>query len=103
MFLDSQQKLASSLSSNPFSVTCLFFAESKEVTGTKEFVFPIQAPISLADFKSIHLLGKYPQLQQVLLNSLFAINLEYVESDAEDITILSSNCEVAVLPPVSGG
>ena len=60
-------------------------------------------PLSLTEFKTAYLLRQFPALQPVLSSSLFAINLEYVERDTESTTILSSSCEIAILPPVSGG
>lgn len=84
-------------------VTCLFFAESKEVAGTKQSVFELSAPVTVAEFKTLYLLSRFPLLEPLLRNALFAINLEYVSREEEGERQLISDCELAILPPVSGG
>jgi molybdopterin converting factor subunit 1 len=42
---------------------------------------------------------QHPELKQILASSAFAVDQEY----ADDNDSVSENCEVALIPPVSGG
>lgn len=45
---------------------------------------------------------RHEKLVPVLDNSIYAINMEYVESDYQTILVKEGD-EVAIIPPVSGG
>jgi molybdopterin converting factor small subunit len=57
--------------------------------------------ISLEDLTNL-LKKRHEKLVPVLENCIYAINMEYVESDYQTILVKEGD-EVAVIPPVSGG
>ena len=49
------------------------------------------------------ILKRHTELAPVLETCVFAINLEYVDFNFMDSTMIHANDEVAIIPPVSGG
>jgi molybdopterin converting factor small subunit len=99
-------KLAEStsiVSHRPVQVTCLFFAEARELAGTRRHVFELPAPQTLAQFKRESLLATFPDLERILAHCLFSVNLQYISRSDEATYLLAADCELGVLPPVSGG
>lgn len=80
------------------SITVLFFASLKELTGVKEAALEIPAECSIADLKNL-LVEKYPRLEPALGSALISVNREFA---FEEETI-PDRAEVALFPPVSGG
>jgi molybdopterin converting factor small subunit len=82
-------------------VTCLFFAESRIVTGLSEQIFEFtEGSIHLSQLIE-QILKQYPALEKLLKRALWAINEEYT-STLED-PILTDKDQVALIPPLSGG
>ncbi len=79
-------------------VTVRFFALCKERTGTKrvEFDFPDGADKNTLVEK---LNFRFPALQDMLPQTVFAINNEYVMHNFE----MHEGDEINLIPPVSGG
>jgi len=74
------------------------FARARDVVG-KEVVF-IELPpgSSVGDLRQ-RLEAEFPGLKSLLERSALAVNDEF----ADDSSIIPSNAEMALLPPVSGG
>ncbi|EFN57367.1 hypothetical protein CHLNCDRAFT_142748 [Chlorella variabilis] len=81
-------------------VTVLFFARSRELSGTSEARISLQ-PGSTTKTLMQQLLSQYPQLEELQGNFVFSLNQEYLGVDEEQQ--LKSGDEVAVIPPISGG
>jgi molybdopterin synthase sulfur carrier subunit len=77
-------------------VSILAFGIAKEILGTNQLVVDFEGSTS-QDLKNI-LESQFPRLQQ-LSSYLIAVNNEYIS----DVTEISSNDEIAIIPPVSGG
>jgi molybdopterin converting factor small subunit len=87
-------------------LTVLMFARARELVDASSVVVDLLADAdggaTVADARAA-LLEKFPQLESVLLTSLFALNQSYVDRAREDATTVSENDELAVVPPISGG
>jgi molybdopterin converting factor subunit 1 len=79
-------------------VKTLFFATLRDRAGVRSTEFEIPPQTNIAEFKGI-LTEKFPGLQGLSNHTLISINHEYVFDD----TIIPSNAEIALFPPVSGG
>ena len=81
------------------TVTVLLFAAAKDAAGTGSVEFQVETPTPVSAVVALAakaLPGLHDFLQAPYL---LAINEEYAEAD----TVISSPCEVAIFPPVSGG
>ncbi|AXE16315.1 molybdopterin synthase sulfur carrier subunit [Runella rosea] len=75
----------------------LSFGIAKEIIGQLELPVQLSDAATVADLKQF-LITQFPDFQK--LSSLrVAINTEYVD----DSTLLHSNDEIVLIPPVSGG
>ena len=74
------------------------FAVLKDAAGTGELTLDLPDNASVADARAA-LLERAPQLGNYLPRVAFAVNCEYVKSDAQ----LQPGDELALIPPVSGG
>ena len=75
----------------------LVFGIGKDIMGGSSIALDIDLPVSVGDFKQ-YLLDKYPAFTDVRSVAI-AINNEYALDDDN----ISSDDEVAIIPPVSGG
>lgn len=77
----------------------LFFGIAKDIVGSSELNFTNDnnVPKSVAELKK-QLVNNYPDFS-ALTSFAVAVNSEY----AEDDVFLSTNDEIAIIPPVSGG
>ena len=82
------------------TIHCLFFGESKAIVGVGEKAFTLPSNSTTIDFEKI-LLQEFPSLAKILPQSIFSVNLEYIEKSKS--VILKQNDEIAVIPPLSGG
>jgi hypothetical protein len=62
------------------SINCLFFAESKSLTGFAEKQFSLPEGTNTNEFVNI-LRTEFPQLQTLLQHAILSVNLEYIEKD----------------------
>jgi molybdopterin converting factor subunit 1 len=74
------------------------FASFKELVGKSKVSLEIEKHATISDLKKI-LASSYPQLSSQKFQAIYAVNHKV----ADDSTILYTNDEVAVFPPVSGG
>ena len=83
---------------NNNQITVLFFANLREIAGTKEITLQIPATTTVADLKN-QVADIYPLLTQHLDTTLVSVNKEYGFDDER----IPDGAEVAFFPPVSGG
>lgn len=79
-------------------VTVKLFARARDLAGTSRVELELEDGSRVLDLKS-QLATQCPALAPLVPNLLTAIGTEYAADDA----MLSSNSEVALFPPVSGG
>ncbi|KAI9273748.1 hypothetical protein BY458DRAFT_555250 [Sporodiniella umbellata] len=84
-------------------IRVLYFAAVRDITNTESDELEIEGQYTLSNL-SEHLVSKYGEkIQEILLASMYAVNMEYIPKDMESVTALTDNSEVAIIPPVSGG
>ena len=79
-------------------VKTLFFATLRDRAGVRSTELEIPPLTNVAEFKAL-LIEKFPSLAGLINHTLISINNEYVF----DETMIPSNAEIALFPPVSGG
>lgn len=79
-------------------VKTLFFATLRDRAGVRSTELEIPPQTNVAEFKGL-LIEKFPTLAGLINHTLISINNEY----AFDETMIPSNAEIALFPPVSGG
>ena len=80
------------------SITILFFANLKDITGEQKIMIEIPPEITIADLKE-QLIQDYPGLSRYMSAIIVSINHEFAENDE----IIPNEAEIAIFPPVSGG
>ncbi|KAI8802165.1 ThiamineS/Molybdopterin converting factor subunit 1 [Cladochytrium replicatum] len=85
-------------------VKVLYFSSSRNAAnGLISEELKLDSTATVATLLS-HLRDTYgDMMKKVLSTSMVAVNLEYVEKDGEDGTVLNDGDEVSIIPPVSGG
>jgi molybdopterin converting factor subunit 1 len=83
---------------SPVTIRVKFFAVARQQAGTEQFQLEIPAGATAADARRL-LSERFPDLAPVLRRCMLAVDAQYVRDDAP----LAANCELAVIPPVSGG
>eukprot|EP00112_Aurelia_sp_Birch-Aquarium-sp1_P022033 Seg6085.1 transcript_id=Seg6085.1/GoldUCD/mRNA.D3Y31 product="hypothetical protein" protein_id=Seg6085.1/GoldUCD/D3Y31 len=81
-------------------IKVLFFAKSREITGSKEANIKIVPRLLGRDLLE-NILAEFPKLKILQDNLLLSVNQEYIEK--EQLVEVFSGDEVAVIPPISGG
>ena len=81
-------------------VKVLFFAKARELVGRSEAAAVLPSVSDKLTLLEV-LESRFPELKVLNRCFVLAVNEEYVEDDAEHN--LSSNDELAVIPPISGG
>jgi len=76
------------------SINIQFFASLREQVGKPQVTLPYESPLSV-----LAVWSKATEDMDMPDNTLCAINMEYVNSDA----MVSDGDEVAFFPPVTGG
>jgi molybdopterin converting factor subunit 1 len=79
-------------------VTVKLFAAARDAVEQSEVWLEIEDHATVQDLRT-RLAELYPPLQPILGQSLFAVDAQYVS----DGTPLGENCDIACIPPVSGG
>jgi molybdopterin converting factor subunit 1 len=74
------------------------FARARDLAGTALVSVDLPTGATVADLRRA-LATAHPALSALLPRCAIAVNNDF----ADDCSILSSTCEVALLPPVSGG
>lgn len=78
-------------------ICILAFGIAKDIIGSNELVLEVGENTSVQSLKTI-LIHQYPDFAK-LKSLTLAVNAAYVGDD----TIIGSNDEVVIIPPVSGG
>ena len=86
-------------------VQVLFFAKAREIVGQNSTHLSIKKTSSKLTGKQLLelLLENFPSLKDISQNIVLAVNQEYLVPDSQSFVELSSNSEIAVIPPLSGG
>ena len=74
------------------------FAAAKDIVGNNHIDLELDEGATIADLQ-IQLLKLIPDLESHLPRSAFAVNQQY----AQPTDVVPIDCEVAMIPPVSGG
>ena len=74
------------------------FAAAKQRVGRDEIELEIPAAATVEQLRSA-ITEQFPPLADLLRHTRVAVNSEY----AHDTLALAPNCEIALIPPVSGG
>lgn len=86
------------MSDTQIEIGVLYFANLKDITGTREENIIVESGLSIADLKE-DLCNKHPKLRNIITISISSLNQEFVN----DSQIIDSKAEIAFFPPVSGG
>lgn len=80
-------------------IHCLFFGSTRTYAGCPSLDIELQPPLSLSDFRLL-LLQRIPPL----VSQTFVLSVDQsLDYPSEGSVYLSVDCEIAVIPPVSGG
>ncbi len=79
-------------------VTVLLFASAAERAGTRRLELDCEPGDTVAHLRD-RLVDRFPQLLPMLPNLLYALDEEYVKTDA----VVPAGATLAIIPPVSGG
>lgn len=74
------------------------FAGLAEAAGKRELEIPVEGRITAQELRRL-LVVRYPNLGNLLKNSIVAVNQEYTD----DRRWITDRDEVVMIPPVSGG
>lgn len=78
--------------------TIKLFAQARDSIGKSQIPFTFDQGETLGDLRS-EIVRLHPEIESIIRHCSFAIDQEY----ATDETQLNEGCEVACIPPVSGG
>jgi len=74
------------------------FAVARQLAGASDVILDLPDDSTVADLREL-LVKKCPKLARIMATTMIAINKQYVADDA----IVSTEHEIACIPPVSGG
>ncbi len=80
-------------------IRCLFFGSSRTHAGCPSLDIELQPPCSLSDFRLL-LLQRIHSLASLTFVLSVDQSLDYLSEESVDLSV---DCEIAVIPPVSGG
>ena len=80
------------------TVKVLLFAAARELVGKEEIEIELDEPATIDQLRGA-LQRRYPQLNDLLSASNWAVNQTYVGPGHP----LENGCQVGLIPPVSGG
>ncbi len=81
-----------------FTIQVLLFARARDLAKADSVELRLPFPATAADVRQA-IRECCPQLEPLLASSALAINHDF----ADDSTPIPKNCEIALIPPVSGG
>jgi molybdopterin converting factor subunit 1 len=79
-------------------LTVKLFAVAKQRVGRNEIEIEMPNPTTVGQLRSA-IAEQFPLLADLLRHTRVAVNSDY----AHDALALAPNCEIALIPPVSGG
>lgn len=79
-------------------VKVALFASARDIFGGSEIELELSPSATVADLKR-ELIGRYPEARDLVTRSAVSVDHEF----SMDETKLNPNCEIALIPPVSGG
>lgn len=74
------------------------FARFRDHAGCDRVTFELPGPMTISSLRQ-SMFDRWPELEQLLRSSLFAVGTEYVTDDH----LIAANDVIALIPPVSGG
>jgi molybdopterin converting factor subunit 1 len=74
------------------------FAVAKELAGCDELTIDLPAGATVGDLRA-EVLHTSPTLGRIVPHAVWAVDATYANND----TMLNETCEIALIPPVSGG
>jgi molybdopterin converting factor small subunit len=74
------------------------FAVARQLAGHESIELELSEPATIGAIRQ-ELRNRIPELSTLMNHLLFAVNAEY----AGDETLVTVDCDVACIPPVSGG
>lgn len=74
------------------------FASAREVLGRSEIELELSPAATVAELKR-ELIKRFPDSEPLVLRSAVSVDHEF----ATEATKLNPDCEIALIPPVSGG
>jgi molybdopterin synthase sulfur carrier subunit len=80
------------------NVCVKLFAAASELAGQKEVAVDLPSGATIGKLRR-QMGEQYPPLAPLLPHAMFAVDAEYVADDA----LVSTDAEIACIPPVSGG
>lgn len=80
------------------NVRVLLFAAARELAGTAQIELELAEPATIGQLRR-RLAEEFPRLAGLLPQVMFAVDAAYARDDDP----LRPNCEIACIPPVSGG
>ncbi len=75
------------------------FASARQIVGQPSIELKLHDPQPTIAGLRTAIAEQYPELGDLLKSSVFAVNHEYAVADQQ----LTPTCQVALIPPVSGG
>ena len=85
--------------SDQSTLTILFFAAARQRTQQTQITHSFSSPLTLGDLKK-DLLNSYPSLVDLAPYLRWAVNHTFID---DDLYLLKTRDEVALIPPISGG
>ena len=79
-------------------ISIVLFAAAREMVGASSVDLNLSESATVCDLRN-ELVQRYPELANLITNSLFSVDHEYANDQSE----LFEGSEVALIPPVSGG
>lgn len=82
-------------------VKVLFFAKARELIGKSQDYISLQQGRLTGKVLIEFIVNNYPSLEPLTSSIVLAVDQEYVQP--EDLLIITSSTEIAIIPPLSGG
>jgi molybdopterin converting factor subunit 1 len=92
--------------SSPISVKVLFFAKAKDLVqmSTTTLSLPTSPYHTTGTQLTQLILSQFPQLRDLGDTFVLAVNQQYIDiNDSIMDIVIANHCEIAVIPPLSGG
>lgn len=88
-------------SASPVKLRILFFAKTRELSGSSEATLELESPNILASELVNQICAKF-NLEIIKQNIILAVNEDYCDNLQRQLQLKEGD-EIAVIPPISGG